>query len=191
MLIGEEFDGLLGNDCFNALCADITQAQEQATAYTSETVGATGEQTEFWYYLSDKWKSFLKDYNFQMMYAAYAMYYYYYLGIASSETSPIGDYSHELQKSNLNDGDGGKNIDLETSNKKAQKMLTLAKFYANLFKRNFWNQRRKEYGCYLNKCKDTLHNHTHQHCDCNKSHCTKCNPHPETPRITRPRAYWL
>lgn len=190
VLIGDEYDGILGHDCFMALCENIKQAQEQANEYSENIIDATGEQTQFWYYLDSKWDALLKNMYFQQLYAAYAMFYYYYLGIASSETSTIGDIKHKLQGSQVNDGDGGENIGLQDSNAKSQKMLTIAKKWTALFRKHFWNKSQNMYNCTDIKCHPHIDTHEHK-CSCKKSTCQSCNPYPEKPRVTRPRAYWL
>lgn len=199
-LVGDSnSEGLLGNECFTALCNDIKQAQEKANIYIESTPDATGEQASYLYYLSDAWKAVVQNRHFQMMYAAYAMYFYYWLGIAHAETSKDGDFIHNRAASQPNDGDGGQNIDFETSGGMAQKTLTLAKMYANRFKMHFWNKNKKNYDCkkwcndgkvYLssNCCDSRTH---HNSCNCGLSTCKSCNGYPESPpppRRPRPTA---
>lgn len=192
-LIGEEDGGILGNDCFNALCSEIIKAEAFAADYREANIGATGEETEFWFYLPANWKELLNNGYFQNAYATYCMYYYYYLGIAASETSADGDYQHNRSGSS-NDGDGGKNITEAESSKKAQIHLSLADKYARLFQENYLHKNKDKFNCLPKDCH--IDNHCNDYlkdnyCNCNKSTCSTCNHVKEHKIIKKVRSTWL
>lgn len=145
ILIGKNNDGILGIDCFNALCADIKSAQAKADAYREENVTATDEKTEFWYYLSEIWYNLLKNNQFVNMYAAYVVYYYYSLGFAESETTLDGDVKHK--RSSSSDQDAAENIDIKAAGQKTAIQKAQAKGYYDAFINLFWNQNKSKYSC--------------------------------------------
>lgn len=147
ILIGDlSTGGILGEKCFLELCADIKQAEGQANAYRQDNPSATGELTEFWYYLSEQWRKMLKNGYFQSMYANYVMYYYYNLKIGSSETTLDGDVKHNRGSAG-NDGEASQNIDLAENKAKEAVFLAHAQKYASMFKSLFLEPNLSDYPC--------------------------------------------
>lgn len=168
ILIGDtEHEAILGQRCFDALCNDIKQAEQQAQQYREDNIGDKSEKTEHWYYLSDIWRRVLQNSHFKNMYSAYAMYYYYALGIAVSETSRDGDVKHKRAGVD-NSGEASENISLEESKSKQSASLGIARRYAALFKNNFLEKNRKSLPCLRDDCDaisehfESEHNHHHK-----------------------------
>jgi hypothetical protein len=147
ILIGDlTTGGILGEKCFLELCADIKKAEGLADNYRQANPSATGEQTEFWYYLSANWSKLLKNGYFQSMYANYVAYYYYNSKAASSETTLDGDVKHNRGSAG-NDGEASANIDLAESKAKESVFLAYAQKYASMFKALFLEANLSDYPC--------------------------------------------
>lgn len=152
ILIGtSEENGILGPDCFDAMCEAIKTAQSQADTYNEDNIEdsqteTNEEERNALYYIEEKWKTLIKNGHFQNMYAAYVMYYYYLTGSAAARTTKDGDVSTS-RTSGSNEGLGSENIELNDSSKKANIQLNLAQNYSTIFKRTFWDSKKAEYNC--------------------------------------------
>lgn len=148
ILIGKANDGLLGQNCFDALCAAIKEAQNEADDYreANPNYEQNDPLAEFWNYLPTIWYNLLKNYHFVNMYAAYMVYYYYKLGFADAETLLDGDVQHN-RSSNVNQNDGTKNITLTDAEKKASVAGATARGHYDAFINNFWKANKGAYNC--------------------------------------------
>ncbi len=174
ILIGDNeiTEGLIGQKCFDELCSHIKEAEQQASDYRINTIDAQGEQTEFWFYLSDKWKQFLKNSHFQNLYSAWLMYYYYLFYISSSESSRDGEVKHN-RAGVENSGEASTNITDPESKTRTAIALGIAKRYTSVFKDKFLEKRRNIYSCLPSKCKtcESWHCNSVDYCDsCNSTH---------------------
>lgn len=146
VLRGSTGDGLLGFACFEQLCKAIKDAQKAANEYKQNNAGANDEQAEFWYWLPENWNELLNNRDFQAMYAAYALFYYYHLGYAAAETTLDGDVKH-TRNGNLNQADGTKNIEYKESHSQSAIYRAAAYNYFAVFVNSYWKHNKHKFSC--------------------------------------------
>lgn len=187
LLIGtNEENGILGQSCFDDLCRNIKDSQQDANDTSEEIIEDEdtvmteyeAEQKEFWYYLDDRWELLLKNMHFQNAYAAYLMYYYYVTGGASAKSTKDGDVSTTRARG-ANTSKSTENIDRDDSKRNAAIQLNIAKSYTAVLKREFID---KHPDLYCQKKED---------CGCGKAECSDCSGLKATPVRKRPKAVAL
>lgn len=194
VLIGdnEQTQGLLGQKCFDQLCNAVKSAEAAADEYRQNNIDATGEQTEFWFYLDSNWKKMLKNSHFQNMYSSYLMYYYYAFYVASAEASRDGDVKHN-RSGVENSGEASNNINDDENKNRTSTHLGIAKRYASMFKNNFLEKNKSLYPCLPKQCSkcSKYHCNTYQYCNtCYNNYNIGEPPHdnkrppPKKPRST-------